>query len=324
MASDPQNPGSLGNNAAEMALTPGAAGKAGAGKAGAGAKATQSPAGSSAARSQSMQGTAGADDAAQSSHSDPTAHVLANSLHDTHPVFYWMTMLGPFIITLATLLYIGLFTEFPVLKLAGNAVVTFFLFGRFAIAGLGSDQANAIQMSPEQLFAMVLFMDVMVAMLLSCHLWVLFKVPFMGPKVEELVVDGQYILEKQPWMRKYTYVGIVAFVMFPLAATGSVGGSIFGRLLGLSRISTFLCVLVGSIMGCGAMYFAGKPIRAFTEEHGWIAKIGGLLIIVAIIFILNNRYQKMKSLHLAERMGAAASSSADSAPSDQAGESSDA
>ena len=144
---------------------------------------------------------------------------------------------------------------------------------------------------------MVLFMDVMVAMLLSCHLGFMFKLPVMGAKMRELVVDGKYILSKQPWMQKLTYVGIVAFVMFPLAATGSVGGSIFGRLLGLSRLSTFMCVLVGSVMGCGSMYLLGDALKPLMKSTS--AKIGGIAVIIAFIFMLNHRYQKMKSMHLA-------------------------
>jgi hypothetical protein len=73
-------------------------------------------------------------------------------------------------------------------------------------------------------------MDVMTACVLSSDLGFLFSLPVAGWKLKALVDDGQFDLQSNRWMKRATFLALVAFVMFPLAATGSVSGSIFVRL----------------------------------------------------------------------------------------------
>jgi hypothetical protein len=89
-------------------------------------------------------------------------------------------------------------------------------------------------------------------------------------------------------------VGITLFVMFPLAATGAVGAAIFGRLLGMSRVSTFLAICLGSIMGCGVMVYGSVLIDKYIGRENPMLTIGGLAVIISLIFLLNYRYRKMK------------------------------
>jgi uncharacterized membrane protein len=143
-------------------------------------------------------------------------------------------------------------------------------------------------------------MDLMVAVLLVCHAGFLFRIPVLGSKLLALTEDGQVMLRRFPWMRRITFLGIVTFVMFTLAATGSVGGALFGRLLGMSRKATLLGIAIGSVFGCGVMYFKAGLVREYLDPKNPMTTIGGIAVILGIIFVLNFRYRKMKKRMLEE------------------------
>lgn len=147
----------------------------------------------------------------------------------------------------------------------------------------------------KELALLVFYMDSMVACLLAFHIGFVFRLPYLGRRLRILMDDGKFILASNPWMKHATFVGIVAFVTSPLAATGSVGGSIFGRLLGMSRLGTFLGAVTGSAIGCGLMYFGAALINRYLDRDNPYLTVVGISMVVLIIWMLNRRYKKMKS-----------------------------
>ena len=231
------------------------------------------------------------------------------SLRRSHPILWAVTLFGPVGLTVAILAFLwALWGADYMLRLAGTVLSTFFFFGRFVIVLGATRETQEIgealrNFSAEKLFLLVLYMDVMVATVLSCHVGVLFRLPRIGQWMRTLVEDGRYILETNPWMKRATFIGIVMFVLFPLAATGSVGGSIFGRLLGMSRLATFAGVVIGSFLGCGLMYLGASLVAPLMDSL--MAKVTGGLVIAALILFLNARYRKMKARHIARQRAAA-------------------
>ena len=200
--------------------------------------------------------------------------------------FWWLTtLLVPPLSAIVLCLVVG-FTGGVVQlhKVLLTAAATFFFLGKFII--LGS--------SPLKLFALVVYMDVMTGMLLVFHAGFLFRIPYLGSRLLVVARDSQQLLAGHPWVRRATFVGITLFVMFPLAATGAVGAAIFGRLLGMSRVSTFLAICLGSIMGCGVMVYGSVLIDQYIGRENPILTIGGVAVILALILLLNYRYRKMK------------------------------
>lgn len=222
--------------------------------------------------------------------------------------FVWFfTLIGPFALTIGVLVFLYLQHGWLYVKtLLLTASAVFFLIGRFVIlggtSGPGADETlqEVVQQatrffSPGELALLVFYMDVMVACLLAFHIGFLFRLPYLGNKLRELQEDGKFILARNPWMKSATFAGIVTFCVFPLAATGSVGGSIFGRLLGMSRLGTLLGVVTGSAVGCSLMYFGAALINRYLDrDNPWLT-IGGIIFVVLMIFWLNMRYRKMKA-----------------------------
>lgn len=243
---------------------------------------------------------------------DLVARELAfgRELRNRQPLLWWSTLLGPFALTaliLATL-WITKGWEF-VAKLVGTALGTFFGLGRFVIL-LGSDAAKADAaglasdadtkhfqfLTSLQLLAMVTWMDLCVACLLIFHAAFLFRIPKIGPGMLKLREEGEFFMLYQPWMRRFTIAGLALFVAFPLAATGSVAGAIFGQLLGMPRRSIVLSIVLGTMLGNGGMYFFGGALRKlgiFDPTNPWNL-VGGVAAIIAVIALLGWRYNAMK------------------------------
>ncbi|MFN0198025.1 MAG: small multi-drug export protein [Planctomycetaceae bacterium] len=226
-----------------------------------------------------------------------------HSFRRRFPLVWWLTLVGPFALTIALMVLItitmgGAYMQ----RLVYTMLAAFFFFGRFIILS-GSDpesvEAHTL-LSSERLFLMVSYMDIMVAVTLAFHIGFMFRLPLLGPKISELVADGQLILRHQPWMKRMTFIGVAAFTAFPLAATGSIGASIFGRLLGMTRISTMLAILVGTILGNGVMYLGSDMIGKYMDKDDAFIKYGGIALIVLLIIMLERRYRAMKKTFLAQ------------------------
>ena len=206
----------------------------------------------------------------------------------------WLgTLIGPWVATIivGAVIYLTCGARF-FNYLLGAATFSFVIAGRFIIPM--QDFSAVGPLTPEHLFWLVTYQDVMVALCMAFHVGFLFKLPKIGPKFLELMADGEMILSLNPWMRNLTFAGLVAFIAFPLAATGSVGGAIFGRLLGLSRSATFWGSVIGAVIGNGAMLYSSRLVLRYLPADSWTVRLGGPLIIVALIVLLERRYAAMK------------------------------
>ncbi len=217
-----------------------------------------------------------------------------------HYALWLGTLIGPWVIaTLAPVvvcLFCGArFTQY----LLGAAVVTFSFAGRFIIPMQDVSQVGPL--TPEHLFWLVTYQDVLIAVFMAFHVGWLFRLPWIGPKFLELTADGEMILSLQPWMRKLTFAGLVAFVAFPLANMGCAGGAILGRLLGLSRAATFWGSLIGAVTGNVLMLYGAKFVLQSLPRDSLLVRCGGPVIILAVILWLARRYAAMKQQFLEAR-----------------------
>lgn len=201
------------------------------------------------------------------------------------------TLIGPVLLTATVVGAIALSGGIDVARrLVLTALATFFVLGRFVIL---SGAENTAGLTPGQLGLMVFYMDVMTAIVVSFHAGSLFRIPWLGKRLRVLMHDGRVLLTGNRWMRRTTFLGIIAFVMFPLASSGSVGGSLFGRLLGLSRAATFFGVVIGSFLGCVTMYYGANFINQQLGQSNPMVRWGGVLLLVALMALLGRRYRSV-------------------------------
>jgi uncharacterized membrane protein len=225
---------------------------------------------------------------------DPVDDGFEDSFRATHPWLWLATLIGPIVTTISLLAAVYLYDHDHFRNLLAAALATFFFLGRFVILLGDASQGQSQLFYAWELTAMVFYMDLVVAVLLSFHLSLVFRVPRLGARLRILEADGRFVLSENPWMRRATFLGVVAFVMFPLAATGSVGGSIFGRLLGMSRVQTLVGVATGSAIGCGVMYFGATFINQLFDGYPIAKYVGGGAFLLAFVWVLNKRYKHLK------------------------------
>ena len=218
-----------------------------------------------------------------------------------YPVAWWVTLLGPFLLTMLILVFVGVFRGPAFVgRLVTTAVATFFVFGKLVILGGTNGEVDVIRsfFTTEELVILVLYLDLVTACVLTFHLGFLFKLPVIGPKLTDLVLDGQFILHTNPWIRRTTFLGLVLFVFLPGPATGSTGASILGRLLGMSRLGTFVAIVLGSLLGCAGYYLGTEFIRPYIARENRAFVIGGVVVLVGLVLLLNYRYRQLKSRYL--------------------------
>ena len=217
------------------------------------------------------------------------------SLFRQHPVIWTITLFGP---PIGTLVLLGLFAVTEgwglVVRLVATAALTVFAAGRFIIlTGVNGEAADAVHFTSEQLALLVFYLDVAFAIVLSFHMSVLFKLPFAGERLRLLVREGQTMVKHQKWMRRMTVGAIVLFVMVPIASTGSVGGAIFGRLLGLTRPGTLASAIAGSLLGCLLMYQGAELVQQYIDPDDTTTKVAGVAVVIGLIALLNSRYRRL-------------------------------
>ncbi len=227
------------------------------------------------------------------------------SFRKNYPMLWVTTLVGPLLVTITILVFIGLVWGWGLAsKFVTAAFITFFFLGRFVI--LGGDEGQAmgwmekVALAPSQLFFMVTYMDFMVALFVTFHMGVLFRLPWVGPKLATLVSDGKFIMDHHPWIKRLALVGLIVFVVFPTSTTGSIGGSIFGRLLGLGRFFTVAGVLLGSIIGNGIMYLFAKEINKYIGPDSLWLKFAGIILLIIGFLYIEWRYRQTKKKYLSK------------------------
>ncbi len=213
------------------------------------------------------------------------------------PLVWWLTLIGPLV--LSAFLLFAVWERYgmaAVGRLVSTTLVIAFVVGKFAILG-GSDGPGFDgkgNYTPEELVLLITYLDVMTACILTFHIGFLFRVPYLGPRLQALVDDGRYVLQSNRWMKRLSFLGLVAFVTSPVAVSGSIGGSILGRLLGLSRIATLVGTILGNVLGCVWMYFGGELLTRYVgRDNPWMF-VAGIAVIAGVVFLLNRRYQRLK------------------------------
>ncbi|MHC4224924.1 MAG: small multi-drug export protein [Planctomycetota bacterium] len=179
------------------------------------------------------------------------------------------------------------------LKATGNlgtvsalAVASFFTLGKIIIlSGAHPD----VPLNAWELAAVVFYMDCLYAYILAYNLHHLAKIPRFGPWLARLHNYCRYWLSNHRWMKRWAFTGVMLFVLFPLTGTGAPGGSIIGRLVGLSARTTLFAIALGSALGCILMATFARPLEPILEgvqEEWWFEASGVAILAIVVLFVV--------------------------------------
>jgi uncharacterized membrane protein len=152
-------------------------------------------------------------------------------------------------------------------EVAWKALTVATVAGKFAPVFL-STPAGMLD-TPWHVAILVVYMDISIGFIAVFNIGLLFRMPGFGIMLRDLREFGNLMLRKNPWMGKATFAGTCAFVMFPLAGTGAIGGSLFGQLLGMSRRRTMFAITVGACIGSFGMAALANHIPKDLSESIW-------------------------------------------------------
>lgn len=165
------------------------------------------------------------------------------------------------------------------IELAGIALASATFAGKFIV--LRGLHEGGLFTSPYHLVPLIVYLDMFTAVMAVYNLPFLYRIPKLGKRIHAMKGTGERTLERNPWMRKVTFLAVVAFVTFPLAGTGAIGGSLIGRLLGLSRRRTLLGIFIGANVGglamAGLADVFGDQLNSFKDNP--VSLIGGILLV---------------------------------------------
>lgn len=186
------------------------------------------------------------------------------------------------------------------LILAGIAIGSFVGGGKFVIL---------VGVAPNDPFGvwpyahMVIFGDIATMLIVMANLHVLYRLPWAGRKLAQAHEAGHYVLKANPWMRRLAWVGLAVFVAVPFQGTGAVGGTILGRVLGVSQFAILTAIPVGSVLGCYPVALLGAYGRAKGLQHiagHPLAAVLFFAVLVIAIVVLGRRFT---GAHLRKREG---------------------
>jgi len=171
---------------------------------------------------------------------------------------------GPFAVTALVLSVIYLMTDAWTLHEvwitgtvsllgAGTTVV-------FGEAALG-DNTFDLQLDTWQLAYVVMFVNAVSGWFYTYNLDLLQKLPKVGPWLRRSRVNARAMLEHRPWIRRWAVVGVSLFVITPLPGSGALGGSLVGRLVGITKRATVTAVAVAGVVVCSAYALLANELK---------------------------------------------------------------
>jgi uncharacterized membrane protein len=190
------------------------------------------------------------------------------------------------------------FAHDATLELMGLVSVSFFAAGKFLPMWGISGQSH---FSPWELGLVIWAMDTCTVLIMVYALELFYRFRRLKGFLDRVQANAGLVLAAYPRMRRAAVVGVMMFVLFPLAGTGALVGSFLGILLGLRRQVLIAAVSVagflgGMLMAFAAIYFRGVVVDLRSMQQDPTIKyliIGSVVAVVVLGFwLLNRAYRK--------------------------------
>lgn len=146
-----------------------------------------------------------------------------------------------------------------------------------------------------QLVGVTAFMTVVTAFFWTYNLDLLERIPRMGPILRRSRMRMAAGLAEHPWIRRLAVFGVGFFVLLPLPGSGTLGGSLVARIVGLRRKVGFLAVSAGGLAVTVVYGQFGDAVAALAESHelGLGAKLAVAAGFVASLWIVGKLVIRM-------------------------------
>jgi uncharacterized membrane protein len=131
--------------------------------------------------------------------------------------------------------------------------------------------------------SVIFLLDLAVALFVVWNFDLALKIPLIGRLLASGMTVARNYIETQPWLRRISTVGLIFFVFIPFQGTGSMNGSILGRLLGMDTYRVLGCVCIGSLASCLVIALGADVIFDVYQENPALGI--GLLVLVVVVIV---------------------------------------
>jgi uncharacterized membrane protein len=122
-------------------------------------------------------------------------------------------------------------------------------------------------LSTWDLVVLVAYANIATGFFYAYNLDLLERLPRIGPWLHTKREEAVGRLRTSPWIRRWATFGVGFFVLLPLPGSGSFGGCIIGRLVGLSRLRSFVTVSIAGLIVCVAYGWFGRRVETWADEN---------------------------------------------------------
>lgn len=139
------------------------------------------------------------------------------------------------------------------------------------------------------------FLDFAGGLFMAWNFPLALKIPVVGPWIERFSAAGEAYLERRPWLEKLYFGGLILFVILPFEGSGSITGTIIGRMLGMGKTEVLACITIGGIIGSfglalGAEYVTGLILLDLSLA----ASVAAFILIGIAIAVMYRSYVRRR------------------------------
>ncbi|WP_292383785.1 small multi-drug export protein [Methanoculleus sp. UBA430] len=136
------------------------------------------------------------------------------------------------------------------------------------------------------------FLDFAGGLFMAWNFPLVLRIPYAGPWIRRFMEAGRTFLDRRPWLERLYFVGLIAFVSLPFDGSGSLVGSIVGRMLGMTKTEVLSCITIGGIIGSFAIALGiDYIVNLIPAGAGLWVSLAVFLLIGAALLVTYRSYR---------------------------------
>ncbi|NLZ30207.1 MAG: small multi-drug export protein [Methanomicrobiales archaeon] len=139
------------------------------------------------------------------------------------------------------------------------------------------------------------FLDFAGGLFMAWNFPLLLRIPCIGPHIRRFMAAGRSCLDRHPWLERFYFFGLIAFVSIPFDGSGSIIASIVGRMLGMTETEVLSCITIGGIIGSFAIALGIDYITNLIPAGAgpWVS-LAVFLMIGTAILVMYRSYSRAR------------------------------
>ncbi|MDD1707425.1 MAG: small multi-drug export protein [Methanoregulaceae archaeon] len=134
----------------------------------------------------------------------------------------------------------------------------------------------------------IALLDVLGGIFMALNFDIALKIPGFGRWLQKFIANGEQFFERRPWLERFSFMGVVLFVMVPLQGSGRA--TLVGRMMGLSPIGVLLAITIGAFIGCTIIALSAEAIKNLIVMYPLLG-ISVAIVVVIVLVALYIWYQ---------------------------------